>query len=253
MAMVHAAEKKISLVRDVDIPECTLVMDAHRFRRIMNNLIDNAIKFTKEGGTVTVTARAKETSDSGYTRYQFKVADTGIGMSEEFMKRIYGSFEREESSTKSGVSGTGLGLSITRNLIDIMGGTISVESKKGEGSVFTVALPLKAADKCGSIQKEEVSAKEEPRAEGAYRILLVEDMEINRLMAEMVLKEAGFSVVSVRDGSEAVVAMESSPVGYFDLVLMDIQMPVMNGYEATRVIRGMGREDTSDIPIIALS
>lgn len=252
MMNLQALEKKITLIQDIDIPDCELVMDAPHFRRIMNNLIDNAIKYTSAGGSVTIRAAAGQSSESGYTRYQFQIADTGIGMSEEFMQRIFHSFEREASSTQSGISGAGLGLPIAKNLTDLMGGTLTVESKKGEGSVFTLALPLKSAKEGESRQKPPVS-DEMLKAAGSYRILLVEDVEINRLMAEMLLMEAGFLVESVCDGSDAVACVERTPVWHYDLILMDIQMPVMNGYEATRIIRKMGREDTSVIPIVAFS
>lgn len=166
---------------------------------------------------------------------------------------MYAAFEREESSTKAGTIGTGLGLSITKNLLNIMGGSISVASRKGKGTAFTVDLPLRLADHASKSIK--VNAEEEAayRAKGKRRILLVEDIEINRMLAETILEEAGFLVESVPDGCDAVEAITNHPTWYYDLVLMDIQMPVMNGYEATRSIRAIGREDTKTIPIIALS
>ncbi len=246
----QAETKRLTLKEQIDLPEGRVLTDAHRFCRILGNLLSNAVKFTPEGGTVTVTARRKQVSDSGYARFAFSVSDNGIGISEQFMARMYAAFEREESSTKSGTIGTGLGLSITKHLLDMMGGSISVKSKKGEGSTFTVDLPLKLADH--TPQPREV--QENPhRAAGEHRILLVEDIEINRMLAETILEEAGFLVESVPDGCDAVEAITSHPVWYFDLILMDIQMPVMNGYEATRAIRAIGREDTKQIPIIALS
>lgn len=253
MMQAQAEEKGIELKADIKLPEDTVCVDALRFRRIMTNLIGNAVKFTPENGTVTVSAYSKEVSKSGYARYEFVVADSGIGMSEEFMNRMFKSFEREETSTKTGYKGVGLGLSIVKSLLDIMGGSISAESKKGKGSTFTINLPLKLADGTGQQEKSIASADTEHKAEGEHRILLVEDIEINRMLAENILKESGFLVDSVPDGCDAVEAITNSPLWYYDLVLMDIQMPVMNGYEATRAIRAIQREDTESIPIIALS
>ncbi|MBQ6552531.1 MAG: response regulator [Clostridia bacterium] len=242
-----AQEKKIALEQEIDLPDRAVLLDKHRFLRLMNNLIDNAVKFTSEGGTVTVKARVK-CSEGVYSRYEFSVADTGVGMSEEFAAHMFEAFEREENSTKSGAIGTGLGLSIVKALVDIMGGTITVQTEKGKGSVFTVELPLKAADADGSAAPVEIK---HPQADGKRRLLLVEDVYINRVLAETVLTEAGFTVESVTDGCYAVDAVRERPAGYYDLVLMDIQMPVMNGYEATRAIRAL--DNGASLPILALS
>ena len=173
-------------------------------------------------------------------------------MSEEFLQKIFNAFAREKTSTETGYIGTGLGLAITKKLLDIMGGTIKVDSKKGEGTEFTIELPLKLVDH--SQQKKEIaSVTQTEKAAGEYRILLVEDIEINRLLAETILTDSGFIVESVVDGSDAVEAVKNHPPLYYDLILMDIQMPVMNGYEATRLIRSMDREDTKILPIVALS
>ena len=245
-------QKNLTFAEQLDLPEGKVLVDAHRFRRILSNLVSNAVKFTPANGTVRVSACQKQVSESGYARYAFTVEDNGIGMTEGFMKRMYQAFEREVSSTKAGTVGTGLGLSITKHLLDMMGGSISVRSKKGEGSAFTVELPMKLAEEVSQPHAEPVE-EEAPKAAGEYRILLVEDIEINRLLAETILEEADFLVESVSDGCDAVEAISNRPLWYFDLVLMDIQMPVMNGYEATRAIRAMNREDAKTIPIIALS
>ena len=247
---VETSEKNLTVVKDLDVPGCDVITDALRFRRILVNLIGNAVKFTPPGGMVTVRARAGDFSDSGYARYFFSVSDTGIGMSEEFLERIFGAFERETTATESGNTGTGLGLSIVRAIVRIMGGTISVSSKKGEGSTFTFELPLKAA---GTVKDENKCRPLPSSSSQGGRILLVEDIELNRMLAEAVLTEAGFDVTAVPDGTDAVDAFRESEQGFFDLILMDIQMPVMNGYEATRAIRALGRDDASTVPIIALS
>ena len=250
MIRIQADKKGVALEEKIDLPDGQVMLDAGRFRRVMGNLLDNAVKFTPEGGTVTLSAQRKQVSESGYARYEFIVADNGIGMSKSFMERLYRKFERESSSTKSGQSGMGLGLSIAKRLLDVMGGSISVESVKGKGTSFTVDLPMKLVDAAPATETE--SAPESAAGDG-LRILLVEDIEINRMLAETILEEAGFEVESVPDGCDAVEAFDKHPAGYYDLVLMDIQMPVMNGYEATRAIRGMERDDAKTIPVIALS
>ena len=248
------ARKRIVLETDIDLPPDPVLADAPRFRRALDNLLGNAVKFTPDGGAVTVSARQSRASRSGYARYEFRISDTGIGMSKEFMARMYEAFEREETSTRSGYIGTGVGLSITKHLLDIMGGSIQVESEKGKGSTFTIYLPLRLAERTEAAVPQAAEAPEDSSSGGAgRRILLVEDIEINRMLAETLLSESGFLVESVEDGCDAVEAVRDRPPGYYDLVLMDIQMPVMNGYEATRAIRALGREDTDGLPIVALS
>ena len=253
MFRAEAERKHIVLREEIDLPDGEVYVDAARFRRVISNLVSNAVKFTPDYGTVAVSARRKQVSDSGYARYEFRVSDDGPGISKDFLRKIFDAFEREENSTRTGKIGTGLGLAITKSLLDMMGGSIRVESEKGKGAAFTVDLPMKKADDAAE------SVAYAPQSEGLYkangerRILLVEDIEINRMLAETILEDAGFLVESVPDGCDAVDAFLKHPPGYFDLVLMDIQMPVMNGYEATRAIRALGRPDAANIPIIALS
>ena len=253
---IQMQEKHLSLTEDVDLPDGAVLTDPTCFRRVMGNLLGNAVKFTPPGGAVTVSARRRSASDSGFARYAFTVRDTGVGMTESFMERMFDAFEREESSTKTGDSGTGtgLGLTIVKSLVDKMGGTVSAESRKGAGSAFTVELPLKLADSARQTapeHREDGAA----RAVGEHRILIVEDIELNRLLLEDILEEAGFLTESAPDGCDAVEAVKAHPPGYYDLILMDIQMPVMNGYEATRTIRTLEREngDRMPVPILALS
>ena len=254
----EAETEQIKFLEDIDLPEEEVMLDTHRFRRVMDNLISNAIKFTPEGGTVLISARKEEPEDpheDACPLYVFSVSDTGIGMSEDFMHRMYEAFESEENSSRAGTIGTGLGLTITKRLLNLMGGTITVQSEPEKGSVFTVELPLEPAGENRSPEEEEESAERELSYEnhGVHRILLVEDIEINRELVESVLSETGYLVESVGDGASAVDAVASTPPGYYDLILMDIRLPVMNGYEATKAIRGMDREDVKDLPIIALS
>ena len=250
MFKVQAEEKGIHLEEEIDLPKQEVYLDPLRFRRVMSNLLSNAVKFTPNDGEIKITAKQVRVSDSGYARYEFSISDNGVGMSEEFMHRMFDAFERESTSTQTGFIGTGLGLTITKKLLNIMGGSISVKSKKNEGSTFTVNLPLKLVQET---TKESPEIVREFKAHGTHRILLVEDIEVNRMLAETILSESGFLVESVPDGCDAVEAIKSRPEGYYDLVLMDIQMPVMNGYEATRAIRALGRKDTDLLPIIALS
>ncbi|MBR2216446.1 MAG: response regulator [Selenomonadaceae bacterium] len=250
MFLPQIEEKRLALEKDIDLPPGEVYLDPLRFRRILGNLLNNAVKFTPQG-KITLKARQKSVSASGYGRYAITVTDTGIGMSEEFLGRMYEAFEREVTSTKTGYLGTGLGLTIIRRLLDLMGGSIQAESVKGKGSSFTVEIPLRLVVKDKKPLSLSPEASKQPTT--ASRILLVEDIEVNRMLAEAILQEAGFAVESVVDGCDAVEAVRKRPPGYYDLVLMDIQMPVMNGYEATRAIRALKRPDTDRLPIIALS
>ncbi len=249
----QAEEKKIDLKADLTLPPVDVLLDTVRFRRLMNNLVDNALKFTPEGGHVTVAAKRKFASASGYARFEISVIDDGEGMAEGFLRRVGKVFERERSSTESGYLGSGLGLAITKKILDLMGGSMEVQSEKGKGSTFTVSLPLKQVGAARKQLSPTAEKKTEMKAKGKYRLLLAEDMGVNRLLAETMLRESGFEVDSVPDGCDAVDAIVSHPEHYYDAILMDIQMPIMNGYAATRRIRAMGRKDTATIPIIALS
>ncbi len=226
-------------------------VDKVNLDRIMGNVLGNAVKFTPNGGEIRLGARQISESENGYIRYEFTISDTGIGISEEFKKKMFEAFEQEESSTDSGQPGTGLGLTITKRLLDLMGGTISVESKKGVGSTFTIGLPMQLSKLSDKVL--DANERVETKPNGERRILVVEDIEINRMLAERVLLDAGYLVECVEDGSDAVRTVRNKPEYYFDLIMMDIQMPIMNGYEATRLIRGMKRRDTNRVPILALS
>ena len=246
LVVVHSfkakAEQKNILVYTDDV----------NFKKIISALLDNAIKFTPAGGHVKITGKKKKVSESGYIRCEFVISDDGVGMTEDFMKRMYETFEREETSTKTGHISAGLGLAITKKLLDAMGGSIEAESKKGEGTTFTIGLPFKIFRE-GAEEKDIPIEKISVGDNYGHRILLVDDIELNRMLAETILEESGFSVETVADGCDAVEAFAKHPPGYYDLVLMDIQMPVMNGYEATRAIRSLDRPDAKILPIIALS
>lgn len=361
-----------------------VIADALKLNQVFINLLSNAVKYTPAGGTISFRIQQKTSFRHGYGDYAFIIQDSGIGMSEEFVKHIFEPFERETTVTRSGIQGTGLGMAITKNILEMMNGKISVESESGKGSTFTVELTLKlqdieknaeylkelkglrvlvvdddfnvcdsvtkmlkqlgmraewttsgkeAADRAGTALEEgdsyqfyiidwqmpEVSGvetatkirsiagddvriiiltaydwsdiEEEAKSAGisafcakplfmsdlksallmasnparneaaawtladfsGKRVLLVEDIELNREIAEMILTEAGFLVESAPDGTDAVAMMEKAKENYYDVVLMDIQMPVMNGYEATRTIRSMPRNDVKTLPIIAMT
>ena len=258
MMLLQAKEKGLELEKDIDLKNSHVKTDAHRFRRILGNVLENAIKFTAAGGKVSL--RCRELGDSGEKQtndfagekrtYVFEIIDNGIGMSSDFMKRMFMPFERESTSTESKQAGAGMGLAIAKKLMDMMDGSITVESKKGEGTKFTLTFEMEKLDKASDESGKEKSFA---MASGNYRILLVEDMKINRLLAQKIIERAGIKVESAEDGSQAVNMMRQSPEGYYDLILMDIQMPVMNGYDATRAIRKLDRGDAASIPIIALS
>ncbi len=256
MLGAQVSEKRLEFSADIDIKEVNVYADPLNLRRIFANVIGNAVKFTPEQGRVKVQVSQGELVQSGYISYRFVISDTGIGMSEEFMQHMFESFEREETSTKSGYQGTGLGLSITKNLVDMMGGSIVAESKKGKGSSFTITLAFKIADgtaDCAAGKLENMLDKRSREQLKGKRILVVEDNELNREIAVEILQDAGFKIESATDGCDAVEDVRKHPAGYYDLVLMDIQMPVMNGYDAARAIRAIDRDDVKDLPIVALS
>ncbi len=226
-----------------------VLCDKNRFNRVLLNLVSNAYKFTQPGGTVEVTL-VQTGAEDGNGHYELKVRDTGIGMSEDFVENIFTPFERERSSTVSGIQGTGLGMSITKGIVDMMHGSIDIRTKPNEGSTFTVELELPiAAGETAPEEKAEAAAIDFSQV----HVLLVEDNEINKEIAKMILGKAGFQVATAEDGRVAVDAVSMSRPGDYDLILMDIQMPVMDGYTATRAIRALDNKQLASIPIIAMT
>lgn len=237
----------ISGVKDKDI-----FCDKSRLSLVLLNLLSNAIKFTPKEGEISIKAVQEEGNQDGYGSYEFRVKDTGIGMSPEFVKRVFEPFERERTSTVSRTRGTGLGMSIAKRIIDIMGGTIEVDTEPEKGTEYTVRVKLKIQEK-EDLQKEPAGEAGEGQGFQGKRILVVEDNELNREIALEILKEFGLEADEAEDGTVAVQMVADSQPGYYDLILMDIQMPLMNGYEAAKAIRGMENEALANIPIIALT
>ena len=251
--IAKAAEKDIMLTLDISRLKHDMVSaDRAKLTQILTSLVDNAVKYTKDGGWVTITVMEaqKESEQSNHVTYQFIVEDSGIGIDEEFLEYIFEPFEREKNTTLSGIHGTGLGLTIAGKLVEKIGGTIDVSSVVGRGSKFIVTLPLYIWEKSANITDfdDEPVCFSRPK-----KILIVDDNEINLEIENEVLKDAGFLVDTADDGSIAVEKVKQSKPGEYDLILMDIQMPVMDGYHATRAIRAMEDSKLAGIPIIAVS
>lgn len=227
-----------------------VLCDSTHLKQILMNLLSNSMKFTPAGGTVTLTLSQTESSLEGWAGYEIRVADTGIGISEEFLPRIFDSFEREVNSTVNKIPGTGLGMSITKAIVELMNGMIDVKSQKGAGTEFTVTFLFPIVQNPAS-QDETVS--EETVDFFNMRILLAEDNELNQEIATEILTGYGFLVEVAENGQIAVDKLSASSPGYYNLILMDIQMPVMNGHEATRAIRRLKNPALSGITIVAMT
>ncbi len=247
----RAEERGIRLIlEEADLQHGRVIGNPLHLQQILMNIIDNALKYNRPQGFVYVKVKEKvcrgDTAD-----YQFVVEDTGIGIGEEFKEHIFEPFTQEHKSARTHYNGVGLGMSIVKQLVDQLKGRIELDSQVGRGSVFRITLPLRV-DGALNVQPEEQAQNGQDHIAG-MRVLLVEDNEINCEIIEFLLKDAGAEVVTANDGKVAVDAFSASGPGMFDCVLMDLMMPVMSGYEATRVIRGMDRPDAKSVPIIALS
>ncbi|MBO6270874.1 MAG: response regulator, partial [Clostridium sp.] len=250
ITLLQAKNKSLNIRYDHSSVKHTLVnTDELRLEQILINIISNAIKYTPEGKDVELIAGEEEMPGIGKNRYRFIIRDTGVGISEEYLPHLFESFTREENTKLNRVQGTGLGLAITAKVVEMMGGTISVKSKVGEGSEFTVVLEMDELREHG--EREDAIPAE--RDLSGRRILLVEDNEINAEIAVMILTQYGLITERARDGQEGFEKVRTSGKGYYDAVLMDIQMPVMNGYEASAAIRALEGSYYKDIPIIAMS
>mgnify|MGYP002768667359 FL=1 len=253
-------EKHQSFVMDIDgICDDYVIADPVRLRQILINLISNAVKYTPENGQVLVKVSQESHLVKGEARYTFVVEDNGIGMSEKFLEKLFEPFSREDNSMTDATQGTGLGLSIAKSIISQMGGTIEVTSCQGKGTTFVVQLDLELADK-EKCKEEQAAAHKEKRSRAkdksflkGHRIMLVEDNELNREIAYELLSEQGLIVDAVENGREALELLKQQPENFYELIFMDIQMPVMNGYEATRSIRAGESPYWKKLPIIAMT
>ena len=255
----QAKERKLKLHVDYsNLRDRHVYCDKTRLNQVMFNLLANAVKFNSEGGSIWLTMSQMEPTYEVEDRaiYEIRVKDTGIGIDKAFIKHIFEPFERERTSTVSKIQGTGLGMAITKNIVDMMGGTIEVESQKGVGTEFIIRLELRLQAEAGAANEE--GAKQHSHAEGVAefagkRLLLAEDNELNREIACMLLSKYGFVIDTAENGQEAVDLVAASAPGYYDLVLMDIQMPVMDGHEATRRIRNLKDKELAKVPVVAMT
>lgn len=248
----EATRKNIEITRNISVKHKHVMVDATKMQEILSNLISNAIKYTPEDGHVSIDIQELECEREGYVLFQTKVSDTGIGMSEDFLPSLFELFARERNTTISKIPGTGLGMAIVKNFVDLMDGSIEVESELGEGSTFTITIPHKIADKDYTNRNIESSNASDIDFKGK-KILLAEDNELNAEITTTILSEMGFEVKAVEDGILCVNEIQHQPANTYDLILMDIQMPNMDGYKATHCIRHLSQPEKANIPIIAMS
>ena len=250
----EAEEKGIHLSSSVQVTHKNILCDSTKIRKIYVNLVSNAIKYTPRGGNVTITVEELPCEKEGYIKIKGEVEDTGIGMSKEYLPTLFEPFSREHNTTIGKVGGTGLGMSVVKRMIDLMGGSIEVKSELGKGTVFTFTLMHKIADeKYYSKKIETADVSDTGENLHGKHVLLAEDNDLNAEIAIAVLEEIGLIIERVEDGIQCVNRIEQMPSGTYDLILMDIQMPNMDGYKATQCIRRLDDKKKSEIPIIAMT
>ena len=250
----EAEKKNLSLTFDSDIRHTKIIWDSTRIEEIFLNIYSNAVKYTPAGGSIRIRLKELPCERTGYARYKTVVEDTGIGIAEEFLPHIFESFSRERNSTESRVMGTGLGMGIVKRLLDLMGGDIQIKSSQGSGTCVTVTLEHKIAaeDTAPAAEAEEEASTEMFGLQGR-RILMAEDNELNREIAEELLSDAGLQLESAADGIICLDMLTKADAGYYDAILMDIQMPRMDGLTAAKAIRALADSEKAGIPIIAMT
>ena len=246
----ESKNQTISLTEQIMYPY--VYMDEPHLSEVCLNIISNAIKYTNTGGWISCNVVQKSCEKEDWCNMIISITDNGIGMSEEFQKRVFETFERERNTTSSHIEGSGIGMGITKKLVELMDGTIEVKSKQGKGSAFTVTIPCRKASEDDSLVKKNSNLSNKNCLNGV-RILLVEDNEINTEIATELLKEEGCIVETANDGVACIDMIEKADADYYKMILMDIQMPVMNGYDATLAIRKMKDTKKARIPIIAMT
>ena len=249
----EAKKKNIVFHYKVDVEHKHILTDVTKIEEIFVNIMSNAMKYTLSGGFVTVNVEELPCDESGYIIVRTRVSDTGIGMSQDYLTKIFEPFTREQNTTKSKITGTGLGMSIVKKYVALLGGTINVESELGEGSVFTVTLKHKIADKSYYAKKYVENQETGSEILKGRNVLLAEDNDLNAEIAEIILERAGLKIERVDNGIQCINRIMEMPVGTYDMVLMDIQMPKMDGYKATQEIRHLPDKAKTCIPIIAMT
>ena len=248
-----AGKKNIALHYTMNVEHEHVLTDVTKVKEILVNILSNAIKYTPAGGSVMVNIDELLCDEPGYMIARTRVSDTGIGMSQDYLTKIFEAFTREQNTTKSKIAGTGLGMSIVRKYVDLLGGRINVESELGKGSTFTVTLKHRIADESYYAKKHIEEPGTGSEILEGRNILLAEDNDLNAEIAEAILKRAGLKTERVEDGIRCVGRIERMPAGTYDMILMDIQMPKMDGYKATQAIRNLPDKDKACIPIIAMT
>jgi len=245
------AKKKLTVHRDYNITHPYFYGDVVKLKAIYLNIISNAVKYTPEGGEISITMDELPGCDENHAISRAIIKDNGIGMAKEYLPHIFDSFSREKTVTENKVIGTGLGMGIVKKYVDMMGGTIEIDSEVGKGTTVTITIEHRLAEPF-EVEAEPYQIISASKVEGK-RILIAEDNELNREIAEELLHEVGFLVDSVEDGVECVAKITKADAGYYDMILMDMQMPNMDGLKATRVIRSMENKEKAKVPIVAMT
>ena len=249
----EAKKKNLAFQYTMNVEHEHILTDITKVKEIFANILSNAMKYTPVGGSVMVNVDELPCDEPGYMIVRTQVSDTGIGMSADYQTRIFEAFTREQNTTKSKIAGTGLGMSIVKKYVDLLGGTIDVESEPGKGSTFTVTLKHRIADESYYIKKHAENSESGIEILEGRNILLAEDNDLNAEIAEAILECAGLKTDRVEDGIQCVNRIEKMPAGTYDMILMDIQMPKMDGYKATQAIRNLPDKDKACIPIVAMT